>query len=413
MRKYLLAGAATLAMASGAQAGEMTTGSGAIIGRAEPGKAVVRFDGAVVTMIGFGGGTNNSATVAGGQTVKNDPFGMIMYARMYPAFDAQTTGGLRYGAFAEIRANGTIGGRNANTLYWNRAYGYIGGDSWGLVRFGMTDGALALLQVGTFQNFADGGLNGSAPGLLPSSDSYIWRFPFSQGAEYARQQITYLSPKFMGFDAAVSFSPSTANHVGGALADVDTGGSSRQATSVAAGDLNRYRNRFSVNVRYSNTFGGVGIAANVGYMGSGVVAVAGTPQRGLSIFDAGAQLSYMGFSVGGHMSTGTFNGALNLSAPGEKPGTVWLVGASYSTGPWTAGIHYLNASLPGTIGNGAKRIEQGVGAGVTYAWAPGVRTFVEFVHHDRRENGVDLRRGTGVASKVSGSAIVLGQAFRW
>jgi hypothetical protein len=50
---------------------------------------------------------------------------------------------------------------------------------------------------------------------------------------------------------------------------------------------------------------------------------------------------------------------------------------------------------------------------VTYAWAPGVRTFVEFVTHNRKENGVDLRRGTGVASKVSGSAIVLGQAFRW
>lgn len=413
MRKYLLAGAATLAIAGGAQAGEMTTGVGAIIGQAEPGKAVVRFDAAVVTLIGIGGSTNDKATLAGGVSVKNDPFGMMMYARMYPAFDAQTTGGLRYGAFAEIRANGSVGSRAADTLFWNRAYGYVGGDSWGMVRFGMVDGALGLLQTGTFQNFADGGLNGSAPGLIASQDNYIWRFPFSQGGEYATQKIVYTSPKFAGFDAAFSFSPSTANHVGGDLAGVDVGGSSRQASSILAGDAARYRNQFQANIRYSNTFGGVGIAANVGYMGSDKVTVLGTPRRGLSIFDAGAQLSYMGFSVGGHVSTGTFNGSVNLSAPGEKAGTVWLVGASYSTGPWTAGIHYLNSSLPGTFGNGAKRIEQGVGAGVTYAWAPGVRTFVEFVHHNRKENGVDLRVGTGVANKVTGTAIVLGQAFRW
>jgi hypothetical protein len=362
MRKYLLAGAATLAMAGGVQAAGLEPGgTGSILGKAEPGKAIVRLDGTVVTLFGFGSSTNDKATVGGVET-KNATQGMIMYARLYPAFDAQTTGGLRYGAFMEIRANnntgngvggvGTPGTRGTNTLYWNRAYGYIGGDSWGTLRFGQVDGALGLLQVGTFMGFADGGLNGSAPGLIANPDNYIWRFPFSQGGEYAAMKFSYTSPKFAGFDIGVSYAPSTGTHSGGDVSNVDVGGSLRQQTSILGADANRFRDNFQVNLRYSNTFSGFGLAANVGYQGSSKVTVATAPRKGLSIFDAGLQLSYMGFSVGGHLSTGTFNGSTNLSAPGEKAGTVWLVGAMYETGPWTAGIHYLNSSLPGTFGNG-------------------------------------------------------------
>lgn len=419
MRKYVLAGAATLAMASGAQAGELTTGSGAIFNRAEPGKAIVRIDAAVVTMFGFGSSTNDKAQV-GGVSVKNDPYAMIMYARMYPAFDAQTTGGLRYGGFMEIRTNSTAtsgASRSGNTLFMNRAYGYLGGDSWGRIAFGQVDGVLGLMNVGTFQGFADGGLNGSAPGLIANSDNYIWRFPFSQGAEYQSMKFSYTSPKFAGFDFGLSFVPNTSSHAGGDIASVSAAGSGRAVNSAFASDANRFRNQYQVIGRYTGNLGPVGLAATVGYQGSGKVSVAGAgnARRGLSNFDTGVQLSYMGFSVGGHYTVGQFNGALNLSAPGEKTAQVWLIGAQYSTGPWTAGVHYLNSKTPGVFGAGTGMLkEYGVGAGVTYAWAPGVRTFVEFVYHNREESGRNLQVGTGPAkSNVNGTAIVLGQAFRW
>jgi predicted porin len=416
MRKYLLAGAAALAFTGGAQAADMTPGSGGILNSAKPGEVKVRIDAAVWAMAGFGSSTNDKAQV-GGVSVKNDSFGMMTTFRLYPQLDAQTAGGLKYGAFAEVRTNSPTSGsasRTTGTLFLNRGYVYVGGDSWGMIRAGEVDGPLGLLQVGTFQNFAMGGLNGFAPGMIAAPDNYIWRFPFSQGGEYTTQKIVYTSPSFAGFDLGVSFAPSTSAAATSDIQNVVTGGSVRQATSALAADANRRRNEFQVNLRYRGTFSGFGIAANVGYMGSSRVTVPGIARRGLSIVDAGLQASYMGFSVGGHVSTGTFNGSLNLSAPGEKNATTWLVGASYTTGPWTAGVHYLNAHRPGTFGNGAMMTESGIGAGLTYRWAPGATAFVEFVHHHRKERGVNFQIGTGPArDNVNGSALIVGQLFRW
>lgn len=429
MRKFLMACAATVAMTGAATAGEMTPGSGAIFNTAAPGKAIVRLDAAVVVMVGYGNSTLDRATAAapgipGGVRVKNNNYGMIMYARLYPALDAQTPGGLRYGGFAEIRANnntgatggvgvGTAGQRGTNTLFWNRAFGYLGGDSWGTVRFGMTDGPANLMKAGLFENFADGGWNGSAPGLTAGLNPF--QFPISGGYEYSSQKIVYLSPSFAGFDVGFSWAPSTATHQGSDGGTVVSGGSARGATSVLGSDANRYTNLFEATARYRQTFGGVGVLVSGSYIGSGKVTVptAGNARRGISLFDGGAQVSYMGFSAGGHVSTGRFNGNLNLSAPGEKTALVWLLGASYETGPWTVGAHYIVSSRPGAFGGAAQK-EHGFSVGGTYAWAPGVRTFVELVQATRKESGVNLNIGIGPAkSKISGVGVVLGQAFRW
>jgi len=416
MRKFLLACAATAGFAGAAHAGNLQPGSGTIFNQAKPGEAIVRLDGAVWAMLGYGSSTNDKAVV-GGQAVKNENFGLMTTLRLYPMLDGQTAGGLRYGAFGEIRTNNPASGsasRTTNTMYLNRAYGYIGGDSWGRIAMGMVDGAIGQIRVGDFQNFGQGGLNGFAPGMIAAPDNYIWRFPFSQGGEYTHQKIVYTSPSFAGFDMAASFAPSTTTNTTSDIQNIVTGGSARQATSVNGADANRYRNLFVVAARYRGTFSGLGVAAQVGYMTSGKVSVPGVARKGLSIFDAGATLSYMGFMAGGHVSTGDFNGSTSLSAPGEKDATVWLVGASYKNGPWTAGVHYLDSKRPGAFGNNAELKETGWGAGLNYAWAPGVQTFLEFVYHEREEAGVNLQIGTGPAkSKVDGTALIVGQVFRW
>jgi hypothetical protein len=428
MRKFLLAGAATMSLAGAAQAAQLETGSGAIFNRAEPGKAIVRLDTQITVMFGYGDNSNDNAqTTVGGQTVtvKNNNYGMLMYARLYPAFDAQTPGGFRYGGFAEIRANnntggtvgvGTAGQRTTNTLYWNRAFGYVGGDSWGTVRFGMTDGPASLMQVGTFQNFADGGWNGSAPGMTVGINAF--QFPINGGYEYSSQKIVYLSPNWSGFDFGLSFAPSTATHQGSDGSTVIPGGSARQATSLQATDWNRYTDMFQATARYRGTFGGFGVAINAGYIGSNVVqnvTPGGQQFDGLSIFDGGAEVSYAGFAFGGHVSTGTFNGNMNMSAKGQKTTTVWNLGASYSTGPYTVGFHWINWTRPGiqTAASPASERGTGVAVGGTYAWAPGVRTFVEFVWGEKTEKGTDLRIGNGISDNINGTGLVIGQAFRW
>jgi hypothetical protein len=426
-RHLALATAALLPLALPAGAAQLQTGQGGIIGRAEPGKSIVRLDTAILVEFGYGNGTNDSAeTTVAGQTVtvRNNNYGMLMYARLYPAFDAQTPGGFRYGAFAEARANnntggtagvGTAGQRTTNTLYWNRAYGYVGGDSWGLLRFGMVDGPFNLMKVGTFETFGDGGLNRSNLGAMPGQDANIWYFPVSVSSEYAAQKLSYTTPTWAGFDFGLSFAPSTATHQGSDGSGVIPGGSARQSVSTQASDAARYTNMWEVVGRYRTTIAGFGLAASVGYMGSDRVRVAALPREGLSIFDAGAQVSYQGFSFGGHVSTGQFDGTTRLAVPGAKTATVWLLGAQYTWGQWLVGAHYLNATLPNssTIPQPAALRAEGFAAGINWTWAPGVKTYVEGLYISKKQPGMDLRLGNQVGDSAYATQIMIGNVIRW
>ena len=438
MRRISLAALiVALAATCAAGAAELGPGSGSIVGTAQPGKAIVRLDTAILFEGGFSGATNNTARVntpAGPVTVRETNRGIAMYARLYPALDAQTQGGFRYGGFAEIRGAdntgaagngvsgtpsgvvGLAGQRNTNTLFWNRAYGYLGGDAWGMVRFGMMDGPFGLMKVGLFDTFGDGGLNRTdITGLLPQSDDNIWYFPVSTSSEYASQKISYTSPTWAGFDFGLSFAPSSATHQGSDGSVVSIGGTARQATSTLSSDASRYTNLFEALGRYRATVGGVGLAASFGYMSSNSVKVATAPREGLSIFDAGATVGYGGFLFGGHVSSGQFNGTTSLAVPGAKTSTVWLVGVQYENGPWLAGAHYLNASIPNSTSmpQPASLRAQGVSVGGNYVWAQGAQVFVEWVAIAKNQPGVNLRQGASYANTVYASQVVIGQQFRW
>jgi len=250
MRKFLLAGAATVAMtgAAGAAGLEPSQPSNThnIMLRAEPGKAIVRLDGYVFAAIGFGSNTNDKATIVSGganRTSKVDPIGILTQFRFFPSFDAQTTGGLRYGALAEVRSNnntsnnGGVGGggtRTTNTLYVNRTRGYVGGDSWGTFLIGQTDGPAQTLRTGLIEaQVADGGWNGWAPGLTRGVNPY--QFAIGGGYEYGAQKIIYLTPTFSGFRAGVSFAPSTAaNQSGEGIATGLEGGTRTSVVNTAS-----------------------------------------------------------------------------------------------------------------------------------------------------------------------------------
>lgn len=449
MRKILLAGVATVAMTgvAGASGLEPTLGSAssAVIGTAQPGKAIVRLDGYVFFAAGAGSSTLDKAPGTTG-TQKNDSFGFLSTFRIYPSFDAQTPGGLRYGAFAEVRSRdnssgvgnaggygggvGTGGQRTSNVLYVNRAWGYVGTDQLGQLSFGTRDGVASIMRTGTFENeIADGGWNGWAPGLTKGVNPY--RFSVGGGYEYSIQKITYLSPTWSGFQVGFSFAPSTATNTAGDGNNTTTGGSARQSASIAAADLNRVRNLWEIGARYTGTFGGIGTQLHVGYIGSGAVTNVGgaavndglTP-RGLSVVTAGATVSYMGFVVGGYMNAGAVNSNFTPLNPGEQNSMVYTVGAGYTNGPWAAGIAYLNASQAGamrpttvTAGrSNARRTDIGWTAGVTYTYVPGARLFVELVTGTAKERGLNLSNDAlpaGTTKAINATAIILGNSFRW
>ena len=428
MRKFLLAGVATVAMTGVAAASglEPTLGSASsgVIGTAQPGKAIVRLDGYVFFAAGIGSNSLDKAP----NGVKADSFGLLSTFRIYPSFDAQTPGGFRYGGFAEVRSNsntggvgggvGTAGTRGTNTLFVNRAWGYVGTDQLGRLQFGTVDGVASQMRTGTFEGqIADGGWNGWAPGLTRGVNPF--RFSVGGGYEYSAQKLNYMSPTWSGFQVGFAFAPSTAPNTAGDGNNVKDGGNTRQASSVAPGDLGRFRNMWQVGARYTGTFGGVGTQLHVGYIGSAAIAnanVGGVTPRGLGVFTGGATVSYMGFMVGGYVNAGTVNSNMTPLAPGEKSSMVYTIGASYTNGPWVVGAAYLNASQAGVVGNGAKRTDIGWTAGVTYTYVPGARLFVELVTGTAKERGVNLSNDVlpaGSTKAINATAVILGNSFRW
>ena len=104
-------------------------------------------------------------------SVKVMPQAIDSFARIYMGADAMATNGLRYGAAFEIRQNfiGQISGKNRasgyssfETLFVRRAFTYVAGERWGIVRVGQADGLISIFDNGvtTFQFTPTGNLNG-------------------------------------------------------------------------------------------------------------------------------------------------------------------------------------------------------------------------------------------------------------
>ena len=489
MRKLLLATVAVLGASIGvATVAEAQTASPA------PGTVTVRLNGrfrfyafaafdrdADNNASGSATGTVNAAgqgTLSGSNKQANYGFGD--YARLYPGFDGVAANGLKYGASLEIRqdqVSGAGGGtqgsisqqnRARGALYFRREWGYLGTDQIGTIRLGTTDQPSSLYMTGNFENFDGGGLNGDLPGVLSQNTVVTW--PFGDvGGVYTTMKAVYLSPQFFGFDMGVSFEPNTGNNSinnncgagsplgtnftnsGGTAFTAAAGasgqgvsglGCDRLSSSPSNGESGRRRNTVDALLRYRGTFGGFGIAATAGYIGSGNVRdnqtgvafnsnpLAGTVRNnfdGLSIGDFGVALTYAGFSVGGKYQFGRFNnGSFGLVPKGLPDGEAFLIGGSYTIGPVVMGAHYLNFKSAGDLANavqGRVRREQGVAAGATYSLAPGVSLFLSYLYNERKQNGFNFVTGQGVtaatpqgnafSNKVTSSLISVGTSFSW
>ena len=454
-------------------------------GAPTPGTVVVRLNGRVrfYAYAAFDGDANQTST-PGAQPNKQDKYGFAEYGRLYPGFDGVAANGLKYGASLEIRqdtnapagggANGSVSGQDPKRagLYFRRVWGYLGTNEAGTIRLGSTDQPTSLYLTGNFENFNDGGWNGDVPGFFAGNVAPAW--PFSDvGSYYTTNKAVYLSPQIFGFDLGASYEPSTANVSGNdncnapglgyqgtypnpSLATTSAGGvltsatlnqtssyCDRASSTNSAAESARRRNTFDLLLRYRATFGAFGVAAtaayitgsHVGYNGIQPVTnnvLAATGQRpgyqGLNVGDFGAAVTLAGLSVGGHYTTGRFNGNVANTLPSGLPDSnAWLGGASYTFGPMIVGASYFVSESAGDIGNaffGRQRKEQGFAAGGTYSLAPGISLFLSALWGERKQNGYNFVTATGVSAasgasgstannKVNVSAISLGTAFSW
>ena len=281
-------------------------------------------------------------------------------------FMGETTldNGLTVGAVTELRiADGD------NSVVTDEVYGYFSGQ-WGRVNLGVEDGAAYLLQVAAPS--ADSNIDGISVSiqaldpLVPQSEDGaavvealnnggftqdITTLDYQHADFEATDRLTYLTPKFNGFQAGVSYAPKN----GGTSSNAAMAGDDSSAL------LNESENLWEVSARWDGTVQGLGIGVGAGYStASQELAPTTTEVDALitqayyfndapSTWNVGASVAYNGFSLGGsYLTTDTsrvadvnVGGAVD-STTGDVNRDTWVVGAAYDNGPYHVGASYLN-----------------------------------------------------------------------
>ncbi len=428
MRKLLLASAVSL-LAAGAAFAQPAKPVAA------PGTIVVHLNGYFQFSMGaYGSSQMSGGTIAAGTAYKLNGFGTAGDFRLYPGFDAQTLNGIWYGFQSELRTTTSNAGQSQNsnstngqgnaTLYVKRAYGYIGTPDYGFARFGQTDSAWTLLQTGVIENFGDGAQFNSDGGvslMLPTTPGLFIYADISK--LYATNKVVYETPvvETLGgkLSGAIGFEPNSNGIKEGYATPGSINGAN--ANSIYGGSNTRRRNTFDAAVMYTNAIAGFANKASVSYLHGAPLGILGsapsTAKYGydeLSVFQAGAQTTYAGLTVGGNIKTGQVEDNYAFKPKGARNGLGYIVGASYIMGPYTLGTSYFNEQTSGAYVPGAKTYartlsEYGVAVGGNYQLAKPLGLFIQYEYgHQHQPTTVSTAH-----SNVQEQVVAVGATIKW
>ena len=265
----------------------------------------------------------------------------------------------------------------------DEAYIYFSG-GWGRVNFGSEDGAAYLLQVAapSADSNVDGMRvyvqalnadvwdNGAADNSILGGNGLDFNYRLDYDNAFFRDtdRLTYLTPKWNGFQAGVSYAPEAGQ---GAVDDAFLGASLEDTTT-------NFEDLWEVAARWDGEFEGFGISAGVGYANASATeeAVAGAnnfASDDYSAWDAGLNVSFNDFSVGIaylNEETGVDDTA---GAGNDSEIETWVVGAAWDNGPYHLGATWYNTEIGnnafglGLTGTDNVDIERWtVGGGYTY-----------------------------------------------
>ncbi|MDE2390034.1 MAG: porin [Rhodospirillales bacterium] len=425
MRKLLLASAATL-LAAGAAFAQPAQPVAA------PGSVVVHLNGYFQFGFGAYGATNMGSDAQGYKLNSVSTFGDF---RLLPGFDAQTLNGIWYGVQFELRTTTSNAGVRANpsdtgtngvgSLYIRRGYGYIGTPNYGFVRFGDTDSAFTLSQVGVIENFGDGAQFNADGGPYIMLPSIPGQFVYADSSHlYTTSKIVYETPAVgvLGGELSgiIGFEPSS----NGLKEGQDSTGSAlgSAATSIAGGSNGRRRNTLDASVSYSNVVDAFANKVSIGFLhGAPLSSTNGSYGAGapygydeLNVFEAGAQTTYAGLTVGANIKGGQLEDGYYFKPKGARNALGYIVGASYNMGPYTLGASYFNqqssgAYVPGKTGTARTLNENGVAVGANYQLAKPIGFFVQYLYGQQHQPTTV----SGARSNVHEQIIAVGTTLKW
>ena len=296
--------------------------------------------------------------------------------------DAKTQAGLEYGAAINLEADVSADADNQG-LNASQTFVYLGG-IFGRFELGSNLGADQTLKVGAesiaratggidgdFYYYVNQGVGGASPVIAtPDLPINYGRGNFGDESSENLNKITYYTPRFVGFQAGVSYSATDVNRgQAGVLTSgpvtttgaATVGGIPTTFATTAAGP--RAQNIFQGGVNYDNKFGDFGVTLSA----TGEYGNSDSPGfEDLRAYAVGGKVAYMGFTVAG--SYGDLNDSLQTVASNNDHSYYWTAGGAYEFGPFGASVTYLKSELD--LGVGQNKFDN-LSVGLDYKLAPG------------------------------------------
>jgi hypothetical protein len=344
-------------------------------------------------------GTGDQSTAAANNRARIGKHDFSTNGEVHVFVDGKAANGMTYGAVFEINFDGqegrSIDQTRASTpktsAALDEAYAFIAHPTFGQIRFGDEDGAIGLMSTGWIAGFATGGIFGEWEDF-PTRQMGA-RTQTTPGGIGDSTKIIYLSPQFFGFDLGVSYAPNynegadhgCVNNVASVWCDraYAATGASNFGIPGAGPNIASRRNEIQIMGRWRGSFGGVGLAASVGYLTStakreltaanitstnpnapGVI-LSGTQHRvfnNLDVWTIGAQATAYGLTVGGNWTYGDANFFWGNTFRGDRPMNQYTFGLSYTNGPFTVGANYVFGTFEGGSRSSYSPAAAGVGS---------------------------------------------------
>ena len=317
---------------------------------------------------------------------------------------AKADNGLEYGARLRLRTTSNSG------VDSDRAYMFAQG-TFGRVEAGSTEGVMGALSVFAPTEYGTGGIYGAdgvaewVAFLNGSSSAGAIQMPITTVTALDNStRISYYTPRFSGFQAGVSFQPSAAGLDGNGGDNGVSVNRSKYAFGFVPGYTGGFSDVYEVGANYTGTVSNVGLKASLGYAGgeakkNGMSAVG---YHDLGSLQAGAQVSYAGFTLGGGYVFNGKSGQSKAAGLFTEDADAWNVGLQYATGPYAVGVSYQQSTWAGDLTARGTTKTDAINVGASYAVAPGLQVGADYTYFTLRPEA-----GNGLFAKDKGSIAIV------
>jgi predicted porin len=234
--------------------------------------------------------------------------------------------------------------------------------SWGQLFFGSDDGPTDTMKRGGKTAIRNAGSGGTWRRWInwTTATTRVWSNPDDVRDTSDATKIAYITPRFAGLQAGVSFSPSRDEE--GRFRDPD--------------DDNSEQSFWEGGINYDQKFDQFRI--NLAAVGS--LADNENDQReDVRSWHVGGMVSFGGLKVSAGYGSDGNRGLAKTSSNGDTNG--WDVGVGYNLGAWDFGIGYFRTEA-GNINASGEHVLQVATLGATYDLGNGLSTYIEGVWFD-------------------------------